>query len=258
MTESGVAETLAGPGPFTLFAVPDDAFMSMPSGALADVSTPDGKARLASIMRHCILFGLSRADALATLSTPMTLSGQRTSINVTGGKIAVGRARILRTFVGSTNGVIHVADAVNFPPTQDLLKALSEHGSFKVFASLVRGSDLASMIQVMDLTMFAPTDAAFAALPTAELAKLRDPSNTALRTTLVKRHLATGRVFTLAALDRGTLIDASGAAMVITGDREHILARGVRIRIPDLVATNGVVQGIDAVLPEPPLSNAGK
>ena len=111
---AGLVDTLKGKGPFTLFAPTDAAFSSLPEGTVATLLKPENKGKLASILKYHVVAGkVMAADVKA--GKVKTLNGAKATIAVTGGKVTIDKANIVKTDIVGTNGVIHVIDSVILP-----------------------------------------------------------------------------------------------------------------------------------------------
>jgi uncharacterized surface protein with fasciclin (FAS1) repeats len=112
---AGLAETLQGAGPFTLFAPSDAAFAKLPAGTLDGLLA--NKDELASILTYHVVSGrVSAADLMKTNgATPATVNGQTLDVVVAGGKVTVNDANVVTADVAASNGVIHIVDAVLLP-----------------------------------------------------------------------------------------------------------------------------------------------
>ena len=112
---AGLAETLQGPGPFTVFAPTDAAFAKLPPGTL-DALLAD-KARLASILTYHVVSGKVMAADLVKGkgAKPATVNGQPLDIVVRGGKVYVNGVNVVTADVQASNGVVHIIDAVLLP-----------------------------------------------------------------------------------------------------------------------------------------------
>jgi uncharacterized surface protein with fasciclin (FAS1) repeats len=112
---AGLAETLQGTGPFTVFAPTDAAFAKLPAGTV-DALLAD-KQKLASILTYHVVSGkVMAADIVeAHGATPTTVNGQPVDIVVRDGKVFVNGAQVVMADIVATNGVIHVIDAVLLP-----------------------------------------------------------------------------------------------------------------------------------------------
>jgi uncharacterized surface protein with fasciclin (FAS1) repeats len=114
VTAAGLAETLSGPGPFTVFAPTDEAFAKLPAGTVEDLLKPENKDKLVAILTYHVVPGKVLA-ADVTTSSPKTVNGKELEIIVKDGKVTVGGATVIATDVAASNGVIHVIDAVVLP-----------------------------------------------------------------------------------------------------------------------------------------------
>jgi transforming growth factor-beta-induced protein len=122
---AGLADTLRGAGPFTVFAPTDEAFAKLPKGTL-DALLKD-KAKLASILTYHVVPGKVMAADVVKLKEAKTVQGQSVKINATDG-VTVDNAKVVKTDVPATNGVIHVIDAVLLPPDVKLGAAAGDVG----------------------------------------------------------------------------------------------------------------------------------
>ena len=112
---AGLVETLKGPGPFTVFAPTDDAFAKLPAGTVEDLLKPENKAKLKRILTYHVVAGKVMAADAAKLTSAKAVSGDTLTIAARGGAVTVDRAKVVKTDIGASNGVIHVIDAVVLP-----------------------------------------------------------------------------------------------------------------------------------------------
>jgi uncharacterized surface protein with fasciclin (FAS1) repeats len=117
---AGLAETLAGPGPFTVFAPSDEAFKKLPHGAL-DALLKD-QAKLKTVLTYHVAKGRLLAKDLKA-GELNTVEGSAVHVKVTGASVEVNGARVTGADVMASNGVIHVVDAVLMPKNVQLLAA---------------------------------------------------------------------------------------------------------------------------------------
>jgi uncharacterized surface protein with fasciclin (FAS1) repeats len=111
--QAGLAETLSGEGPFTVFAPTDDAFEKVPKKTLDSLAAdPDA---LKAVLLYHVVDGEARASDVASLSTAKTLNGESVALETTGGDVRVDDARVVQADVTASNGVIHVIDQVLIP-----------------------------------------------------------------------------------------------------------------------------------------------
>jgi transforming growth factor-beta-induced protein len=113
---AGLSDTLAGPGPFTVFAPTDEAFAALPEGTveslLADIPT------LTDILLYHVVDGAVGSDVVVGLNSATTLEGKDITIAVVDGSVILnGTVKVIATDIEASNGVIHVIDAVLLPPS---------------------------------------------------------------------------------------------------------------------------------------------
>ena len=111
----GLVETLKGEGPFTVFAPTDDAFKKLPKGTVEELLKPANKEKLVKILTYHVVPGKVMAADVVKLSTAKTVEGSEMKITVGNGKVKVDNANVVKTDIQTSNGVIHVIDAVILP-----------------------------------------------------------------------------------------------------------------------------------------------
>jgi transforming growth factor-beta-induced protein len=110
-----LVETLKGEGPFTVFAPTEEAFKALPEGTLANLLLPENKQTLTDILLYHVVSGRVLAEDVVKLESADTVLGQPANIKVMGGKVYINEAQVILTDIKTTNGVIHVIDAVLLP-----------------------------------------------------------------------------------------------------------------------------------------------
>jgi len=117
---AGLAETLRGDGPFTVFAPTNAAFAALPDGTVDTLLLPENKDRLIEVLTYHVVPGAITSDRLAGQRLEVaTVQGESLVVDGTGGKlrsaITVNGANVTAADIIATNGVIHVIDAVLLP-----------------------------------------------------------------------------------------------------------------------------------------------
>jgi uncharacterized surface protein with fasciclin (FAS1) repeats len=107
--------TLKGPGPFTVFAPTDAAFAKLPKGTLEDLLKPENKAKLQAILTYHVVSGKVMAADVVKMESAKTVNGQMLTIDAKNGAVMVDNAKVAKTDIESSNGVIHVIDTVMLP-----------------------------------------------------------------------------------------------------------------------------------------------
>lgn len=259
---AGLAETLSGPGPFTVFAPTNDAFAALlgelgvtKAQLLAD------KALLTAVLTYHVLAAKVEAADVPLGKAVKTVQGGVFKVDSVGGELLItdGRNRtskITATDVTASNGVIHVVDRVILPANKTLVETAQSLPQFSILVDAVVAAGLADALNGDGpLTVFAPTDDAFAAL-LGELGVTKDEllADKALLTQVLLYHVVDGRVLKadvplntpITTLQSQTF--SVDATLAITDKR----ARKSRIVATDVFASNGVIHVIDKViLPAP-------
>lgn len=112
---AGLVETLKGKGPFTVFAPTDEAFAKLPAGTIEELLKPESKDKLIAILTYHVVGGKVMAKDVTSLKEATTVNGQSLAITIKDGGVLVNQARVIKTDIEATNGVIHVIDTVVLP-----------------------------------------------------------------------------------------------------------------------------------------------
>ena len=132
----------------------------------------------------------------------------------------------------------------------DIVTTAQLSGQFKTFLKAAEATNLLGLLkQTQNITVFAPTDAAFAALPPGELDKLMLPENKPQLQKLVIHHIVNAR------LDSSKFVGAKGPVPTVAGDNieidgsgDHVMVGPADVVQADVMASNGIVHVIDKVL----------
>ena len=255
-----LVDTLKGEGPFTVFAPTDDAFAALPAGTVDELLKPENKQQLTDILLYHVVSGKVMAADVTALTSATTVLGKDVAIKVDMGNVYINEAKVIITDIETSNGVIHVIDAVLLPPAEDAAMETNTIVDIAVadgrFTTLVAALGAAELVETLSgegpFTVFAPTDDAFAALPAGTLDSLLLPENKQQLTDILLYHVVSGKVM---AADVVTLTSATtvlGKDVTITvKDGNVFLNDTVQVIITDIEASNGVIHVIDAVLLPP-------
>jgi uncharacterized surface protein with fasciclin (FAS1) repeats len=117
---AGLAETLSGPGPFTVFAPTNAAFDKLPPGTVDTLVKPENKAQLTSILTYHVVPGRTLAADLTDGQTLTTVEGGTLTVSKSGNTVALtdekgGKSTVTQADVLQSNGVVHVVDTVVQP-----------------------------------------------------------------------------------------------------------------------------------------------
>lgn len=113
---AGLIDALKGAGPFTVFAPTDEAFAKLPAGTVESLLKPENKEKLKSILLYHVVSGNVPASEVLKLNGQSVKTLQGSSIKVqTKQGVRVDDAKVIKTDVMASNGVIHVIDTVLMP-----------------------------------------------------------------------------------------------------------------------------------------------
>jgi uncharacterized surface protein with fasciclin (FAS1) repeats len=112
---AGLVDTLKGDGPFTVFAPTDEAFAKLPEGTVEELLKPENKKQLQAILTYHVVPGKVLAKDVVKLASAKTVQGQELTVRSNDRGVMVDNANVIKTDIETSNGVIHVIDAVVLP-----------------------------------------------------------------------------------------------------------------------------------------------
>ena len=115
LTAADKVSMLKEDGPYTVFAPTDEAFAALPKGTVENLLKPENKEKLGAILAYHVMEGKVMAADVKTMKAP-TANGADLDVKVSGNKVTVNDAKIVKADVKASNGVIHVIDKVLMPP----------------------------------------------------------------------------------------------------------------------------------------------
>ena len=242
---------LSDPGSLTLFAPTDAAFNALPAGMLAALL--NDIPLLTDILKHHAVGASVMSGALTNGQVVTTLFGADVTVTINANGVFIDNAQVTVADILADNGVVHVIDAVLVPSTitlpipntiYDIVSNSTDHTTLKT------AIDACALDVVLSdpgsLTLFAPTDAAFNALPAGMLAALLN--DIPLLTDILKHH-AVGASVMSGALTNGQVVTTLfGADVTVTINANGVFIDNAQVTVADIEADNGVVHVIDAVL----------
>ncbi|MFO0945804.1 MAG: fasciclin domain-containing protein [Planctomycetota bacterium] len=113
---AGLVDTLKSPGPFTVFAPTDEAFAALPAGTLD--SLLKDKEKLKQVLLYHVVPGKVMAADVVKLKSAKTAEGALATVSVQGDVVKIDDAKVVKTDIPASNGVIHVIDKVILPPAK--------------------------------------------------------------------------------------------------------------------------------------------
>ncbi len=117
---AGLVDTLKSDGPFTVLAPTDEAFAKLPAGTVEELLKPENKDKLVAILTYHVIPAKAMAADVVKLDgkSVKTVQGSTILITVENGAVMVNKAKVVKTDIPCTNGVIHVIDSVILPPAK--------------------------------------------------------------------------------------------------------------------------------------------
>jgi uncharacterized surface protein with fasciclin (FAS1) repeats len=112
---AGLVDVLASDGPFTVFAPTNEAFSKLPKGTVESLLKPENKAKLVAILKYHVVPGKVMAKDVVKVDSAKTAQGSEVKISVEGKTVKVNNAKVIKTDIEASNGVIHVIDTVIIP-----------------------------------------------------------------------------------------------------------------------------------------------
>lgn len=257
-----LVDTLSAAGPFTVFAPTNDAFAALLAelGVSKEQLLAD-KDLLRAVLNYHVLAG-QVGSAAVPLGKPITpAGGGYFKVEQSGAGLAItdGRNRssnIVQADIAASNGVIHAIDKVLLPADKTVVQTAIGNPDFSILVEAVSAAGLVETLGgAGPFTVFAPTNAAFAAL-LAELGVTKEQllADTALLTKVLTYHVVPGLVLKADVPVGAPIITVAGetftvdANLAVTDQR----ARQASIIATDVLASNGVIHVLDKViLPAP-------
>ncbi|MGJ8682509.1 fasciclin domain-containing protein [Paraglaciecola sp.] len=248
---------------FTVFAPTDDAFALIGDETIGTLlNNPDVLSNI--LLQHVV------SGASVNSTTAFSLNGMSVetasmaqipvNINAETDMLMFGGANIVLKDIYTTNGVIHVIDAVIVgdvaipEPAMNLVDVAVENGNFETLVSALQmtGLDATLADTDSDFTVFAPTDDAFAKLPEGTL----DSLTTEQLTSILTYHVVAGKVMSDGAISVAQ--SAENMVETVNGDKASLsfvdstlFVNGAKVSTADVMAENGIIHVIDNVLMPP-------
>lgn len=250
---AGLVETLKGPGPFTIFAPSDDAFAKLPGGTVESLLKPENKQQLVDLLTYHVVPGKVMSTQAVKTDFAGTVQGQALRLQVVElGKdksaLQVDGAKVVKADIDCTNGVIHVIDAVVMP-RKNIVETASQAGTFGTLLAAAKAAGLVDALSGKEpLTVFAPTDEAFAKLPAGTVEELLKPENKERLASVLKYHVVAGRKLAkdvVGMKEVATLQGKAARIQVVNGSAKIDNAGIVKT---DIIAGNGIIHVIDTVI----------
>ncbi len=245
-----LATTLSGPGPFTVFAPTDAAFEALPMGTV-DALLQDPSGDLTQILLYHVLSGQVLSSDLSNGQMATTINGKDINVTIDNGTVFINNAQVTVADIPADNGVVHVINAVLLPPRTTVVDVVVNSPDHNTLEAAVIAADLATTLSGDGpFTVFAPTDAAFEALPMGTVeALLQDPSGDL--TDILLYHVVSAEAPSSSLSTGQTIATVNGKAITVLIENGDVFINNARVTVADIATDNGIVHVIDAVLLPP-------
>jgi uncharacterized surface protein with fasciclin (FAS1) repeats len=245
---AGLVETLQGEGPFTVFAPTDAAFAALPAGTvealLADIPA------LTNILTYHVVGAKAMSSSLSNGQKIVTVQGQEVTVTINEDGVFINNAKVTVADLEATNGVVHVIDAVLTPLPETVVDIVVNSDAHTTLEAAVVAAGLVETLQGEGpFTVFAPTDAAFAALPTGTVEALL--ADIPALTNILTYHVVGAKAMSTDLSNGQKIVTVQGQTVTVTINYDGVFINNAKVTVADLEAANGVVHVIDAVLVPP-------
>ncbi len=258
VVKAGLAETLAGKGPFTVFAPTNDAFKA--SGiTMETINSLSAEALKGILLYHTVGAKIVAADVPAGPNANVaTAGGKDIFVTKNSNGVFINGVQVVKADVMASNGVIHAINKVLMPPAGNIVEVAQGNPNFSyLVAAVLRASQGSTNVaQVLSgagpLTVFAPTNDAFIAAGFATIADINKADPNTL-TSILTYHVISGRIFS-SDLTNGAQPATVNGGKVTIGLTNGATVKGnantsaSKITATDMVTTNGVIHVINQVL----------
>ncbi len=248
---AGLVETLSSEGPFTVFAPTDAAFSVIPAGVLQSILADT--ELLTSILTYHVVGANALSTDLSDGLEVATLNGANVLVTINGDGVFINDAQVIVADIVADNGVVHVIDAVLLPPAPEATTVVDIIVNSPDHTILETAVVAAGLVEALSgtgpFTVFAPTDAAFNALPAGTLEAVL--ADNALLTAILTYHVVSASALSTDLSDGMSITTLNGEDVVVTINGNGVFINGAQVIVADLLADNGVVHVIDAVLLPP-------
>jgi len=259
VVKAGLDETLATSGPFTVFAPDNEAFSKLPESTLEALGSD--MELLKKVLLYHVVSGEIPSSAAKNNVKLDSIQGAPILVNLYlksdyyDGFITINGKKVKMVDMKADNGVIHCVSDVLYPiPEHDLADTLIADERFSTLVTAATAAGLVDVLRTKDLTIFAPTNEAFAKIPSDALEGLL--ADKEALTAVLLRHALPGSLFsrgitwqehkTAGGDMLATQVFKMGVVKVVSYQDNR--RKGARVEEADIIASNGVIHAIDTVI----------
>ncbi|GAB5558836.1 MAG: hypothetical protein SynsKO_04830 [Synoicihabitans sp.] len=139
-----LVDALKGEGPFTVFAPTDEAFAKLPDGTIESLLKPENRDQLVDILTYHVVPARVLAKQAVKLDEAETLGGKVIDVELRGDVLFLNDAKVVKTDIEASNGVIHVIDTVLIPGRDERMSVaeISSPAKQLLMSAIGRGAPL--------------------------------------------------------------------------------------------------------------------
>lgn len=247
--QAGLADELAAPGELTVFAPTNAAFANVPKKTL-DALGSDADALKRVLLYHVLPKELMASEL--SRSWQPTLADRKVRVRINANGVRINNANVTAADIKASNGVVHLIDGVLVPPApkRTIAEIAAATPQLSTLLSLVKSAGLADALSAPGaLTVYAPTNAAFAKVPKATLDALAKDAKALQR--VLTYHVVPGKRSAARVVKMRSLKTLAGPRVTIRVQDDGVRVNDAKVLKASIKASNGVVDLIDDVLIPP-------
>ena len=249
---AGLVDALNGDGPFTVFAPTDAAVVALTEALGITAEELLALPNLGDILQYHVVAASAFSTDLSDGQMIGTLQGSDVTVTINMDGVFINEAMVTVADIAADNGVVHVIDAVLLPPAPvsntvvDIIVNSEDH---TVLEAAVLAADLAGALSAEGpFTVFAPTDAAFTALMEALEISAEELLAFEGLTNVLLYHVVGAQALAADLTDGQEITTLLDQDVTITINGMGVFVNEAMVTVADIMADNGVVHVIDAVL----------
>ena len=246
---------LSGEGPFTVFAPTDAAITSLVEALEITAEDLLALPNLGEILQYHVVAANALSTDLMDGQEIATLLGPNVTVTIGETGVFINDAMVTAADIVADNGVVHVIDAVLLPPTPEATTVVDIIVNSEDHTLLEAAVGAAGLVDALSaegpFTVFAPTDAAIGALAEALMVTAEELLALPNLGEILQYHVVAGAALSTDLTDGQEIATLLGPNVTVTIGETGVFINDAMVTAADIVADNGVVHVIDAVLLPP-------
>ena len=252
---AGLVDALSAEGPFTVFAPTDAAITSLVEALEITAEDLLALPNLGDILQYHVVAGAAMSTDLTDGQEIATLLGPNVTVTINENGVLINDAMVTVADIEADNGVVHVIDAVLLPPAPEATTVVDIIVNSEDHTLLEAAVGAAGLVDALSaegpFTVFAPTDAAIGALAEALMVTAEELLALPNLGEILQYHVVAGAAMSTDLTDGQEIATLLGPNVTVTINENGVFINDAMVTAADIVADNGVVHVIDAVLLPP-------